>query len=161
MSEAFVPLAVFLRPAFPLPAREAAASPPPNLQLSSLSPEQEEAVRAARRFRAGLADALEVALAQLLRAIAREVLGRELQLSYADVAAIASSALQRFVGEEPIAIRAHPDDLADLAGIDINQNADNSLSRGDIAIELRSGSIDLRLETRLDEALAVWRASGP
>jgi len=154
MSEAFVPLAVFLRAAVAEPAREA---PPERGELSSLAPEQEEALCAARRFRAGLADALDVALPHLLRAIARDVLGRELRLRAADVGAVACGALQRLEGKEPIAVRAHPEDLDELAALELKRIPDISLNRGDVVIELRSGTIDLRLDARLDAALAVWR----
>ena len=142
MSEAFVPLAAFLRPVAGEPVRETF---PEGCELASLAPEQEDALRATRRFRAALADALDV-------------LRRELQLRPADIAAIARDALQRLSGEEPIAIRAHPDDLSDLAAVEFKRISDISLSRGDIVIEVRSGTIDVRLEARLDDALAVWRA---
>jgi len=155
MSEAFVPLAAFLRPVAGEPVRETF---PEGCELASLAPEQEDALRATRRFRAALADALDVAVPHLLRAIALDVLRRELQLRPADIAAIARDALQRLSGEEPIAIRAHPDDLSDLAAVEFKRISDISLSRGDIVIEVRSGTIDVRLEARLDDALAVWRA---
>ncbi len=153
MSDDFTPLAAFLRPvvaesvAEPLPAAEA--------QIARPRDDYVETLRAARRFRAGLADALDIALARLLRAIANEVLARELALGGADVAAIVVAALERFSGETVLRLRAHPHDYDALAGLDIERIADDMLHPGDIRMELRSGTIDLTLAVRLDDALAA------
>ncbi len=159
MSDEFVPLALFLRPAVSEPATEPAppaASPP--LEIALRPPEREEALRAARRFRAALADALDAALQELLRTIASEVLARELRLGGADVAAIVSSALDRFADERIVSVRAHPQDCAALVAVPIERVADDSLTPGDVRIELQWGTIDLTLDARLDAALAAWAA---
>ncbi|MFZ0032336.1 MAG: FliH/SctL family protein [Candidatus Cybelea sp.] len=159
MSDEFVPLALFLRPALGEPASEPASpaeSPPPAIALDP--PEHEEAIRASRRFRAALADALDAALQELLRAIASEVLARELRLGGADVAAIVATALDRFAGERIISVRVHPQDCAALGAVPIERIADDSLVPGDIRIELQWGTIDLTLDARLDAALAAWAA---
>ncbi len=156
MSENFVPLAAFLRPV----ARNPVVEPPPLAEAptADLCDDYNETLRAARRFRAGLSDALETAVEQLLPRIAKEVLARELQLADADVAAILSAALDRFAGDAVLCVRAHPHDWAALAGLELERVADGSLQPGDIRLELRSGTIDLTLAARLDAALAVCSA---
>jgi flagellar biosynthesis/type III secretory pathway protein FliH len=159
MSDEFVPLALYLRPAVSEPATEhaqPAASPP--LEIALHPPEHEEALRAVRRFRAALADALDASLQELLRTIASEVLARELRLGGADVAAIVSNALDRFADERIISVHAHPQDCAALAAFPLEHVADNSLVPGDVRIELQSGTIDLTLNARLEAALAAWVA---
>ncbi len=159
MSDEFVPLTLFLRPAVSEPATEPvppAASPP--LEIALHPPEHQEALRAARRFRAALADALDAALQELLRTIASEVLARELRLGGADVAAIVSTALDRFAHERVVSVRAHSQDCPALVALPIERVADDSLTPGDVRIELQWGTIDLTLDARLDAALAAWAA---
>ncbi len=115
--------------------------------------ECEEAIRAARRFRAGLADAVDAAVASLLPEIARDVLARELRLAPADVAAIVAGALKRCADGKTLALRAHPSDIDALADLPIAVVADGGLLRGDVVLELHSGTIDLRMDSRLDAIL--------
>lgn len=124
---------------------------PPNLPL-----EYEEALRAARCFKAALRDAVDAAVAELLPVIARDVLARELRLAAADVANIAAAAIERTSNDPAVAIRAHPDDLDALDALGLECIADGSLRPGDVCVQLRSGSIDWRLETRLKTAIAAW-----
>jgi flagellar biosynthesis/type III secretory pathway protein FliH len=154
MSDLYVPLATFLRPVRPPDSREP-TPPPTQVEVSILpvSQEEEEALRAVRRFRAALTDALEVAVNALLPMIARDVLGRELRLGRADVAAIITAALRRFAGERVLCVRANPRDCDALAGLDLERIADDALEPGDVRVDLHSGTIDLTLETRLDAAL--------
>ena len=156
MSDNFVPLAEFLRPV----AREPVVEPPPpaEARIADVCDDYCETLRAARRFRAGLADALDAAVERLLRTIANEVLARELQLAGADVAAIVSAALDRFAGDTVLCVRAHPRDWDALAGFDLERVADAALQPGDIRVELHSGTIDLTLAARLDAALAACSA---
>jgi len=154
VSSAFVPLAAFLRPIPPRVENEPVASaavPPPSLPL-----EYEEALRAARCLKAALRDAVDGAVAELLPVIAREVLARELRLANADVAKIAAAAIERASNDPAVAVRAHPDDLDALDGFGLERIADATLRPGDVCVQLRSGSIDCRLEARLEAAIAVW-----
>lgn len=153
MSDEFVPLAVFLRSASPEPAAE--ESSVVEIEVPPADDDYQATLRAARRFRAGVADALEACVAQLLRRIADEVLARELRLADADVAAIVAAALNRFAGENVLIVRAHPAECDALAVFDVERVADDALARGDIRMELRSGTIDLTLQARLDAALAA------
>lgn len=118
--------------------------------------ERDEAICAARRFHAGISDALEAAIPELLQRIARQVLARELRLAESDVAAVVASELDAFAGERVLCIRAHPSDLAALRGFELEQVGDDALQPGDVRLVLQSGTIDLSLPARLDAALAPW-----
>ena len=106
-----------------------------------------------RRFRAALADALDVAVQQLLAEIAENVLARELRLAGADVAAVVAKTRERFSNERVLTVRVHPRDRNALRGLEIDAVVDESLAPGDVIAELRSGTIDLRLRARLENAL--------
>jgi flagellar biosynthesis/type III secretory pathway protein FliH len=153
MPDEFVTLSVFLR----APAQEPAASVEPHgASTPATCPvELTEAMRAARRFRAALTDALEVALARLLEAISREVLARELAIAPADVVAIVQRVLGELEPEKALAVRAHPEDVASIRALEIASTPDASLRRGDVVVELRSGTIDMRVEARLENVLAA------
>ncbi|MBV8067970.1 MAG: hypothetical protein JO113_08325 [Candidatus Eremiobacteraeota bacterium] len=148
MSSAFVPLAAYLTPRVPEPAYE----PPARVA----APECDEAIRAARRFRAAVSDAVDVALPELLRAIAREVLARELRLEPAEIAAVAAAAIARFGAENVLLIQTHPADLENLRELECECVGDAALQPGDVRMKLRSGTIDLTLSARLEAVLAVW-----
>jgi flagellar biosynthesis/type III secretory pathway protein FliH len=149
MSERFVPLAAFLRPVSPVTETPPVVAPEPP------HPDVADAISSARRFRAALADALEAAVARLLREIAAGVLARELEMAEADIAAIAVAAVARFEEEKILLIRAHPGDLDALRRLEIECLADPRLRRGELLFEVRSGSIDLRFEARLETAVAA------
>ena len=157
MLDEFVPLDAFVRPAPVFAVREEEASVPAPAVAEPLAPacaeELDDACRAVRRFRAALADALDEAVAALLEDIAASVLARELRLAPADVAAIVARARERFAGEDPIAIRVHPDDRAAIADIGIAIVADPALRRGDATIVLKAGTIDASLGARLASVL--------
>ncbi len=106
-----------------------------------------------RRFHAALADALDLALEGLLRDLACDVLARELSLAPADVAAIAARALARYANDSPLRIRVHPEELFRLDGFEVPVVADSELRRGDVAIDVRCGTIDAGLGARLQCAL--------
>lgn len=150
MHDAFVPLGQWLQPATQL-------TPDIEEAVVISEPQEEDDTRAAasdvRRFRAALADALDVALHDLLRDIAVDVVARELQLQPADVQAIARSARERFAAEEPLAIRVHPDDYDALTDADVAVVADARLRRGDVLLEVRSGTIDATVGARLESVL--------
>lgn len=156
MSSAYVPLAEFLRPIESVSSPEPAPVRPVERPRESSSSECDEALRAARRFRAALDDALEAGLEELLGRIARDVLARELLLAPADVCAIVEAARKRLADESVLAIRVHPSDLEVLDGIDLDVVADRGLERGDVRLQVRSGTIDLMLAARLDAALSAF-----
>src|SRR5271165_4621420 len=95
MLDEFVPLADFLLPGpVDLAASVSADATAPHesgdtsLPQTSDATEGAAAFAAARRFRAAVADAVDVAVQQLLAEIAENVLARELELRPADIGAI-------------------------------------------------------------------------
>jgi|HubBroStandDraft_4_1064222.scaffolds.fasta_scaffold115784_2 flagellar biosynthesis/type III secretory pathway protein FliH len=125
------------------------------------APEEEDAIAdvasRARRFRAMLTDALERSLADLLRDIAAEVIGRELQCAPAELQRIVERALARAADELPVSVHVHPLQL-ELLRLDLPLVADARLHCDDVRIELRSGTIDASLGVRLEQLLAVYGA---
>lgn len=113
-----------------------------------------------RLFHARIAEAVEDAVETLCNDLAAEVLGRELQLAPADIAAIVQRILQRYTLEMPVRVRVHPDALAQFAD---SQTAaatgalpaigDPGLRHGDAVLELRDGAIDASLGVRLEAVL--------
>lgn len=152
----FTPLATFLRPRHVATAESIPAPPTPVPVPTQV--EYLEALSAARRFCAGLRDALDVAVAQCLREVAREVLGRELQLAQPDIAAIVNAALERCAGETVLCVRVNPGDLEALRAFGLELMADERLCRGDVVLVLRSGTIDVALAARMDTVLELWNA---
>lgn len=107
-----------------------------------------ELAREVRLFQARVIEAVEAAVETLVGDIAADVLGRELLLAPADIDAIVDAALERFVSEEPLRVRVHPEDVPRLAcGVPVV--ADAGLRPGDAVIELRRGSVDASLGVRL------------
>jgi flagellar biosynthesis/type III secretory pathway protein FliH len=158
----FVPLGTFLRAApdaVPAPQPAVSAMPAPEpveaRDAADEDPERDaaEALADLRRFRAGVADAFDFALADLLRDLAADVLARELLLAPADVTALARAALARHAQEVPVAVRAHPEEAAVLRGDGLPAIADAAMRRGDLLLQVRSGTIDLTLGARLDAVL--------
>jgi flagellar biosynthesis/type III secretory pathway protein FliH len=154
VSNGFVPLDLFLRSTCADP--DVPPEPPPARAEEQQLRDCAEAVRAARLFRAGLHDALEAALPELLRRIARDVLARELRLAPAELRKIVETALESCAGEPALSVRAHPGDLDALASLDLQRVGDDALQPGDVYLALRSGTIDLRLSTRLNTMLDAW-----
>jgi flagellar biosynthesis/type III secretory pathway protein FliH len=160
MHDGFVPLQIALRPPV-CDAEEDAESQTPREPANAAGPQTPSApsdvdagLAAARRFSAALADALALALERLLRDIAHDVLARELVLAPCDVARIAARALHRYLDEEPLRLRVHPDNVQACVALDVGIVADQSLRIGDAVLEVRSGSIDASLEARLEVVLS-------
>ena len=159
MSEGFIPLARFLSPppaepvALSVPQRPAVGEPLAPFAHPAESTEYAATFGAVRRFRAALADALDVAVQRFLAEIAENVLARELRLADADIAAVVAKTRERFSNERVLTVRVHPRDRNALCGLEIDAVLDESLAPGDVIAELRSGTIDLRLRARLENAL--------
>ncbi len=157
----FIALAAWLRPQTP------AIDPPGCVDEAELDPPPAPApldeaaiadvVSRARRFRAMLAEALDRTVADLLRDIAAEVIGRELHTAPAELQRIVQRALERAAHELPVAVRAHPSQLG-LLRLDVPLIADASLRSNDVCIDLRSGTIDATLGVRLEHVLAAYGA---
>ncbi|MBV8147686.1 MAG: hypothetical protein JO092_01185 [Candidatus Eremiobacteraeota bacterium] len=155
----FLPLHIALRPRA-LSAPVSAPSPPREEPTSSFESEPEATAVAGeiRRFRAAVADAFEHEVESLLRDVACTVLARELELKPADIEVVVTQARRRHARERIIALRVHPADLEALKHFDLDVLADGTLHRGDVVLELKSGTIDLSLGVRLDAVLASERA---
>jgi flagellar biosynthesis/type III secretory pathway protein FliH len=155
MPEEFVPLERFLRPTPPQSQPEAAPAEPEEPEPPAAEHIEQESLRAARRFRAALADALDAAVEELLRRIAHAVLARELELDAPCIAGIVASALDQYGAQNVVAIHANPADVQALSNVGLERIADDSLRRGDVRIELHSGTIDCTLNARLEAAVAA------
>ena len=157
MHDTFVPLADYLRGPVPAPAEPiVAAVDQPGIDAMPLAEDAavEEALADIRRFRAALADALDVRIERLLGDIAAGVLARELHLAPVDLHAIVARELA-LAGEPPVTIHANPDECELLQAFAGSVVADPALRRGDVRIELRSGTIAATLGCRLERALAA------
>jgi flagellar biosynthesis/type III secretory pathway protein FliH len=162
MHDTFVPLAEYLRG--PAPAAAEPVVPDidepdvdaPDVDLHSLDENAalEEALADIRRFRAALADALDVRVERLLGDVAAGVLARELRLAPADLRAIVARELA-LAGEPPVTIHANPNECELLQAFASHVVADSALRSGDVRIELRSGTIVATLGCRLERALAA------
>jgi flagellar biosynthesis/type III secretory pathway protein FliH len=73
----------------------------------------------------------------------------------ADLARIVHRALARCEEADPLCVRAHADDCAELAAAGYPARADAALRRGDVVIEVRSGTIDASLGARIESLLAA------
>lgn len=155
MSERFVPLIEFLKPAPELqnPCRDELVETQPKVDPY---PPTEEALGDVRRFRAAVADAVDLAVEALLRDIAADVLARELRIEAPNLRGVVDAACVRLAREEPFAVRAHPDEAGALEGCGLRVVGDASLRRGDAVVELRSGTVDVSLGVRLEAVLAAW-----
>jgi hypothetical protein len=116
-------------------------------------PETASAVRAARLFRAALADAFDALAAELAAALASDVLGRELQLSACDIASIARRLIAERCADEPLSVRVCPADAG--FGCDLPIVADPQLRPGDAVLVCRNGEIDARLAVRFAHVVAA------
>lgn len=104
-----------------------------------------------RRFRAALYDAFAATRERLLRDIACEVVGRELQLAPADIEAIARRACAQ--AEAPTCVRVHPLDAPAFSRWTCDVETDVALRRGDVVLCVRDGTIEAALGVRLEGVL--------
>ena len=108
-----------------------------------------EILAEAKRFRAHLREAFDEARAQLVAELRNEVLARELALAPSDITAIASDLLARYREHEPLRLRVHPDRSATLRDLTVAIVEDASLGYDDVYFDVRNGSIDASLATRV------------
>ena len=164
MPEQFRSLASMLRQTAAQEIVEEHLAPPNSFEVLEVSaiPESDELIdeqrtvlRDVRIFHARIAEAVEEAVETLVQDIAAQVLGRELELTRANIAAITERALERFAAEEPLRVRAHPNEVEHLDCV-VPVVADDALRLGDVVVELRTGTVDATLGARLD---AVMRSA--
>lgn len=151
MADEFVALGAYLHaPEFAPVAEEEPHDAEASIERD---PVLDEIASQMRRFRAALYDAFAAVRERLLRDIACEVVGRELQLAPADVEAIALRACAQI--EAPLCLRVHPLDAAAFAQWTCDLETDASLHRGDVVLRVRDGAIDASLGVRLEGVLAA------
>lgn len=156
MHDTFVPLGEYLRGPVPAPAEPVVAVDEPAVDGIALGENAalEEALADIRRFRAALADALDVRIERLLSDVAAGVLARELHLAPVDLRAIVARELA-LAGEPPVTMYANPNECELLQAYAGCVLADPALRCGDVRIDLRSGTIVATLGCRLERALAA------
>jgi flagellar biosynthesis/type III secretory pathway protein FliH len=98
-------------------------------------------------------------LLTLASAIARRLVEAELTLAPEAIGAIAREALARVPGAQRVRIRAHPDDVAALAALEVAVEADSSIARGGCVVLTELGEVDARLEVRLEALVRAIAAS--
>ena len=164
MPDRFLPLEDFLR------ACDLAAQGPADIADSSeacipipevVAPADGDtlaAIAQARLMRAAIEDVCIARIAQLTCDLAVAILGRELRLAPVDIRAVALATLEEARADEPLAVRVHPDEVAAVHGLGARVVADAALRCGDVVLDVRHGSIDARLGTRLDVLLAGYLA---
>jgi len=166
VDERFIPLATFIR-------GRSNASAPVAPQASAVAIEREAAAPGVARgivdfahadvvhelalMRLAAIEAYERATATLLRALADDVLVRELALAPADLEALVKRALSTFGDCEPLALRVSPADAGRVqAGLPVR--VDPTLDAGDLVVDVRDGAYESQFALRLEDALA--RAAG-
>ncbi len=149
-TEGFISLAALLRDDAP---QDAQKEPP----AVAVPHDIDAALRAARLFRAGIADAVQNAADAMLSEIASNVLARELQLAPSDVGVIVKRVVDRYFSSSPLRIRLNPEE-APLVDCPLPVVVDPALQAGDVCVDLRDGSIDAKLTTRLDYAIQALTA---
>jgi flagellar biosynthesis/type III secretory pathway protein FliH len=110
------------------------------------------ALREARLFHAALADAFAAILADLLRELATDVVGRELRLAGVDIEGLARRLIAERAADGPLRLRVAPAQAR--VACDLPVVVDPTLQPGDAVLECRNGEIDARLSVRLERLLA-------
>jgi flagellar biosynthesis/type III secretory pathway protein FliH len=158
MHDRFTPLTVWLAPPRTGELADAVVADEKEPSVSPLGESHDTELRAAlrevRRFRAALADALDAALALLLREIAIDVVGRELRIAGADVVHCVQRACERYGVDAISTLRVHPDDAGAAGALQgCSVIPDAGLRRGDAILTVRGGTIDVSLGARLERVL--------
>lgn len=112
---------------------------------------KDESIRAARHFRAALADALAHATASLIRELASDVLARELAIAPCEIDALVARLASDHVSAGPLRVRVSP--LDRLTACEFPIVVDASIQAGDAILECTSGTVDARLGVRLCDVL--------
>jgi hypothetical protein len=160
VGESFVPLAALVRGK----SAPAVASEPstvaPAVAVSTDAPTQHSAAFAYpdaigdfALMRLAALEGYERACARLLESLASEVLGRELALAPADLAALLQRALAAFSEQEPLAVALSPHD-AERVRVSLPVRIDPLLAAGDLVIEVSDGVLESRYAFRTQVALA-------
>jgi hypothetical protein len=142
------------------PAAERAIEPQPvtKTQRPMLDLARADLAQELALMRLAALEAFERATADVLAALAHDVLGRELAIAPADLGALAARALAQFAEHEPVALVVAPGD-AGAFETSLPIRVDASLETGDLLIEVRDGHFESRFALRIREAVANVAAS--
>ena len=160
MGESFIPLAALVRGASAPAAASEPSTDAPIVAGSMDAPAQRaeafayaDAIGDLALMRLAALDGYERACARLLESLASEVLGRELALAPADLAALLQRALAAFSEQEPLAVVLSPHD-AGRVRVPLPVRIDPALSAGDLVIEVSDGELESYFAFRTQAALA-------
>jgi flagellar biosynthesis/type III secretory pathway protein FliH len=105
----------------------------------------------------------------LATVLAERLVGRALALDPTVVASLAREALGEARGARRVRLEAHPDDVAQLraelaaaglgtpSGVAVDVIANDALARGDLTVHTELGTLDARLQPRLERLAAALR----
>jgi flagellar biosynthesis/type III secretory pathway protein FliH len=160
VGESFIPLAAFVRSRSAPPVSSEPATGAPLVAVAADEPERPavtfaytDALEDLALMRLAALEGYERACTRLLESLASEVLGRELALAPADLAALLQRALAAFSEREPLAIVLAPHD-AERARFPLPVRADPTLAAGDLVIEVSDSQLESRFAFRTQVALA-------
>jgi len=97
-------------------------------------------------------EAFERGTETLLRSLADDVLGRELELGPAAIETLAKRALGTFADHEPVALAISPAD-AERVRVPLPVRIDPALAAGDLIVDVRDGAFESHFAFRLEAAL--------
>ncbi len=169
-AERFRPLSERLLPPAVPPVEGGPVAPPAYSPLVAAAPDatpvaggdppaEAELASDVRLFRARLADMLEAHSRRLLPELLRRVVGRERAAAPCDVARLAGELLAAHAARGPLRVRVAPGDARSLR-LDLPVLADPALAPGDVAIDVRDGTVDASYVARLAAFLEAL-AAGP
>jgi hypothetical protein len=168
-AERFRPLSERLLPPAVPPVEGGPVAPPaysPLVQAPDATPvaggdppAEAELASDVRLFRARLADVLEAHARRLLPELLRRVVGRERAAAPCDVGRLAGELVAAQAARGPVRVRVAPGDARSLR-LDLPVLADPALAPGDVAIDVRDGTVDASYVARLAAFLEA-SAAGP
>jgi flagellar biosynthesis/type III secretory pathway protein FliH len=157
VAEGFVPFALYLRAVPKQPAPAKPQTTPPQQDEPAHEGDVERSVSGLAQdvalLRAAAAEAFERRAARLLRALADDVLARELELAAPACERLVQRALAELRELEPLGLRMAPSEADRFRGA-LPVAADATLAPGDAVVELRDGALESPLRFRLAAVLA-------
>ena len=151
VDESFISLAALVRCALAAPLEHVPA--PVSDAPRSVAPfARSDIVHELVLMRLAAIEAFESGTTRLLRALADDVLGRELSVSAADVASLAARLLATYGEHEPIEIVVSAVD-AERVRVPLPVRVDPALVAGDLVVRVRDGAFESQFGFRLESAL--------
>lgn len=156
MDERFVSLAAFVRAAASTPVTPPIAAPAPQAApevcRGVIDFAHADVVHELALLRLAALEAFERGTERLLRALADDVLARELELAPSEIEALAKAALATFADHEPVAIAVSAVD-AERVRTPLPVRVDPALVSGDLVVDVRDGAFESHFAFRLEAAL--------